>query len=90
MGASHSPLADRGSAGAWPAEQGKVSGGGEKIKGAGVSIVMVGQNARRCLLSCDRAYVRDQGANAYTGTGDALLADPKVIELYLGTLAKAL
>ena len=28
-------------------------------------------------------------SNAYTGTGRELLADPKVIELYLGTLAKA-
>ena len=30
----------------------------------------------------------DQGTNAYTDTGEALLVDPKVIELYLGTLAK--
>ena len=36
-----------------------------------------------------RAYVLDQGKNAYTGTGRELLADPAVIELYLGTLAKA-
>jgi branched-chain amino acid transport system ATP-binding protein len=33
--------------------------------------------------------VLDQGRNAYTGTGRQLLADPNVIELYLGTLAKA-
>jgi branched-chain amino acid transport system ATP-binding protein len=32
--------------------------------------------------------VLDQGRNAYTDTGDALLTDPKVIELYLGTLAQ--
>jgi branched-chain amino acid transport system ATP-binding protein len=32
--------------------------------------------------------VLDQGRNAYTDSGDALLRDPKVIELYLGTLAK--
>ena len=31
----------------------------------------------------------DQGRNAYTGTGKSLMNDPKVIELYLGTLAKA-
>ena len=31
----------------------------------------------------------DQGTNAYSGTGDELMNDPKVIELYLGTLAKA-
>ena len=52
---------------------------------------MVEQNASRCLQICDRAYVLelDKGRNAYTGTGAALAKDPKVIELYLGTLAKA-
>ena len=50
---------------------------------------MVEQNARRCLQICDRGYVLDQGRNAYTGTGQELANDPKVIELYLGTLAKA-
>ncbi|MEO6570466.1 MAG: ABC transporter ATP-binding protein, partial [Ilumatobacteraceae bacterium] len=36
-----------------------------------------------------RAYVLDQGQNAYTGRGRELLSDPNVIELYLGTLARA-
>ena len=44
---------------------------------------------RRCLQICDRGYVLDQGRNAYTGTGQRAADDPKVIELYLGTLAKA-
>jgi branched-chain amino acid transport system ATP-binding protein len=48
---------------------------------------MVEQNARRCLQICDRGYVLDQGRNAYTDTGRNLATDPKVIELYLGTLA---
>jgi branched-chain amino acid transport system ATP-binding protein len=48
---------------------------------------MVEQNARRCLQICDRGYVLDQGRDAYTGTGRELLHDPKVIQLYLGTLA---
>ena len=38
--------------------------------------------------SVDRGYVLDQGRNAYTDTGRDLLKDPKVIELYLGTLAQ--
>ena len=59
----------------------------KKINAAGVSIVMVEQNARRCLQVCDRGYVLDQGRNAYTNTGPALMKDPKVVELYLGTLA---
>ncbi|HEU0090331.1 MAG TPA: ABC transporter ATP-binding protein [Pseudonocardiaceae bacterium] len=59
----------------------------KKINAAGVSIIMVEQNARRCLQICDRGYVLDQGRNAYTDTGSALMHDPKVIELYLGSLA---
>jgi len=59
-----------------------------KINKAGVSVIMVEQNARRCLQICDRGYVLDQGKNAYTASGRELLKDPKVIELYLGTLAK--
>jgi branched-chain amino acid transport system ATP-binding protein len=31
--------------------------------------------------------VLDQGRDAYTGKGRELMNDPKVIELYLGTLA---
>jgi ABC-type branched-subunit amino acid transport system ATPase component len=59
------------------------------INSTGVTVIMVEQNARRCLQICDRGYVLDQGRNAYTGTGRELATDPKVIELYLGTLAKA-
>ena len=57
------------------------------INRAGVSIMIVEQNARRALQICDRGYVLDQGTDAYTGTGRDLMKDPKVIELYLGTLA---
>jgi len=81
---------DEPSAGLSPANQDGVFRRIAEINEAGISIVMVEQNARTCLQICDRAYVLDQGQNAYTGTGDELLGDPKVIELYLGTLAKAL
>ena len=52
----------------------------------GVSILLVEQNAKRALKFCDRGYVLDQGRNAYTGSGEVLLNDPKVVELYLGKL----
>lgn len=81
-------LLDEPSAGLSPAMQDEVFVQTRAINKAGVSIVMVEQNAARCLQICDRAYVLDQGRNAYTGTGQQLARDPKVIELYLGTLAK--
>ena len=82
-------LLDEPSAGLAPTVQDQVFDRVKEINGAGVSVVMVEQNARRCLQICDRAYVLDQGRNAHTGTGDDLLNDAKVVELYLGTLAKA-
>ncbi len=82
-------LLDEPSAGLSPALQDQVFVNTKQINTAGVSVVMVEQNASRCLQICDRGYVLDQGSNAYTDTGRNLLTDPKVIELYLGTLTKA-
>jgi branched-chain amino acid transport system ATP-binding protein len=82
-------LLDEPSAGLSPALQDETFLRARDINATGVSIVMVEQNARRCLQICHRGYVLDQGRNAYTGTGEQLLTDPKVIELYLGTLAQA-
>jgi branched-chain amino acid transport system ATP-binding protein len=82
-------LLDEPSAGLSPVLQDQVFDRVRQVNSTGVSIIMVEQNAARCLQICDRGYVLDQGRNAYTGTGEELLKDPKVIELYLGTLAKA-
>jgi branched-chain amino acid transport system ATP-binding protein len=82
-------LLDEPSAGLSPAYQDEVFIRCRRINATGVSIIMVEQNARRCLQICDRGYVLDQGRNAYTDTGRSLMTDPKVVELYLGTLAKA-
>ncbi len=82
-------LLDEPSAGLSPVLQDQVFIRTREINRAGVSVVMVEQNARRCLQICDRGYVLDQGTNAYSDTGRNLLHDPKVIELYLGTLAQA-
>jgi ABC-type branched-subunit amino acid transport system ATPase component len=81
-------LLDEPSAGLSPALQDQVFVNCRKINKGGVAILMVEQNASRCLQVCDRGYVLDHGTNAYTDTGRALLKDPAVIELYLGTLAK--
>lgn len=79
-------LLDEPSAGLSPVRQDEAFIRVSEINKAGVTTIMVEQNARRCLQICDRAYVLDQGADAYTGTGRELLNDPKVISLYLGTL----
>ena len=80
-------LLDEPSAGLSPMFQDEVFIRCKRINAAGVSVIMVEQNARRCLQICDRGYVLDQGRNAYTDSGPNLMHDPKVIELYLGTLA---
>jgi len=82
-------LLDEPSAGLAPIVQDQVFDRVKEINEAGVSLVMVEQNARRCLQICDRGYVLDQGRNAHTDTGEHLLNDPRVVDLYLGTLAKA-
>lgn len=79
-------LLDEPSAGLSPVMQDEVFVQTRKINKAGVSVIMVEQNARRCLQICDRGYVLDHGRNAYTASGRDLINDPKVIQLYLGTL----
>jgi branched-chain amino acid transport system ATP-binding protein len=83
-------LLDEPSAGLSPVKQDETFLRVHEINRAGVSVIMVEQNARRCLQICDRGYVLDQGRDAYTGTGRELLHDPKVVQLYLGTLAETL
>lgn len=79
-------LLDEPSAGLSPVRQDESFIRVSEINKAGVTTIMVEQNARRCLQIADRGYVLDQGKDAYTGSGRELLNDPKVIGLYLGTL----
>jgi len=79
-------LLDEPSAGLSPVRQDEAFLRVSEINKAGVTCIMVEQNARRCLQIADRGYVLDQGADAVTGTGRELLNDPQVVGLYLGTL----
>jgi len=81
-------LLDEPSAGLSPVMQDEVFVQARNINQAGVSMIMVEQNARRCLQISDRGYVLDHGTTAYSGSGQDLANDPKVIELYLGTLGR--
>ncbi len=60
----------------------------EDVNRAGVTIVMVEQNAKRALGMSSRGYVLDLGVNRFEGPGRELLEDPKVAELYLGGAAR--
>jgi branched-chain amino acid transport system ATP-binding protein len=55
-----------------------------EVARTGISILMVEQNARQALAIADRGYVLVQGANRFTDTGAALLADPEVRRSFLG------
>jgi branched-chain amino acid transport system ATP-binding protein len=79
-------LLDEPSAGLSPVRQDEAFIRVSEINQTGVTTIMVEQNARRCLQICDRAYVLDQGKDAYTGVARELLNDPRVIDLYLGNL----
>ncbi|WP_051150374.1 ABC transporter ATP-binding protein [Rubellimicrobium thermophilum] len=55
-----------------------------EIARTGITILMVEQNARQALEIADKGYVLVQGANAFSGTGKDLLADPQVRKSFLG------
>ncbi|GMA37461.1 hypothetical protein GCM10025876_36650 [Demequina litorisediminis] len=73
-------LLDEPSAGLSPDRQDETFVRTREINKTGVTVIMVEQNARRCLQICHRGYVLDQGTTAYTASGQQLLKDPKVIE----------
>ncbi len=55
-----------------------------EVARAGISILMVEQNARQALAIADKGYVLVQGRNVFTDTGKALLANPEVRKSFLG------
>lgn len=55
-----------------------------EVARTGIPILMVEQNARHALEIADKGFVLVQGANAYTGSGKALLADNDVRTAFLG------
>ena len=55
-----------------------------EIARTGIAILMVEQNAKQALNIADKGYVLVQGANRFTDTGAALMADPEVRRTFLG------
>lgn len=56
----------------------------ERLKGEGVSILLIEQNARAALRVSDVAYVIEGGTVQMEGPAHDIAGDPKVIESYLG------
>lgn len=56
----------------------------ERVRSAGLTVLIVEQNAARTLEISDRAYVLESGEIALSGSGDALLNDERVQRAYLG------
>ncbi len=55
-----------------------------ELRRRGAAILLVEQNARAALQISDRGYVLETGEIALAGTAQALAADPRVVETYLG------
>lgn len=60
----------------------------DQLRGQGVSILLVEQNARAALKLADYAYVLEMGELSIQGKGADLLEDKRIIESYLGTNSK--
>ncbi|NVK36247.1 MAG: ABC transporter ATP-binding protein [Rhodobacteraceae bacterium] len=54
------------------------------VRETGVSIMLVEQHAKQALAFADRGYVLAAGQNRHEGTGEQLLADREVAEMFLG------
>jgi len=56
-----------------------------ELRGLGVTILLVEQNAMQALQCADRAYVIENGRIALEGTTSELMGDARVHDAYLGT-----
>lgn len=54
------------------------------LRGEGVTILLVEQNARAALAVADRAYVLEVGRVVLQGEAQKLIRDPEVKRAYLG------
>ncbi|MBW7900983.1 MAG: ABC transporter ATP-binding protein [Rhodocyclaceae bacterium] len=55
-----------------------------RLRGMGVSVLLVEQNARAALQVADYGYVLETGEISLAGPGAELASDPRVVEAYLG------
>ncbi len=55
------------------------------IRDEGTTVLLVEQNARAALKVTDRAYVIEEGATTLEGNAKDMIADPRIIDAYLGS-----
>jgi branched-chain amino acid transport system ATP-binding protein len=60
-----------------------------ELRAAGVSILLVEQNARAALEVADYGYVLETGEVVLEGTAAELAANPRVAQTYLGLAGRA-
>ncbi|MGO3384838.1 MAG: ABC transporter ATP-binding protein, partial [Acinetobacter guillouiae] len=60
----------------------------DQLRGQGISILLIEQNARAALKLADYAYVLEMGELSMEGKGKDLVEDPRIIESYLGISSK--
>ena len=77
-------LLDEPTAGLSPKFRGEIFSTVKAINAMGTPILMVEQNAKQALNIATRGYVLVDGHNKFEGSGQALLADPEVGEMFLG------
>jgi branched-chain amino acid transport system ATP-binding protein len=77
-------MLDEPSAGLSPKYQGEVFKTIRDINNAGTPILMVEQNAKQALSIASRGYILVNGKNRLDDTGDNLLANEEVAEMFLG------
>ncbi len=84
LGAPTLMLLDEPSAGLAPAVATDVFRSLQDLRGRGITLIVVEQNARRVLRYCDYAFVLREGRLAFEGSAAACLQDEETIKGYLG------
>ena len=87
MGSPDLLLLDEPSLGLAPIVVGAVFDTLKRLNEAGLTILLVEQNARRALAIADYAYVMERGRIVDEGASERLQSDPNIQSHYLGSAA---